>query len=134
MSGGRSKASDERELDRVFHCLADPARRKILALLREAGELSVSDIGKAFSMTQNGVSKHLKVLESAALVTRRIDGRVHWISVNWAALQPAYTWLHFHRSFWDERLEALVDYARSRSPTGADDSRGTSAGKESEEK
>jgi DNA-binding transcriptional ArsR family regulator len=111
MSGGRGKPRDEQHLDRVFHCLSDPARRKILALLREAGELSVGDVGKAFSMTQNGVSKHLKVLEGAGLVRRRVDGRVHWISVNWEALSPAYSWLHFHRHFWDERLEAFVDYA-----------------------
>jgi DNA-binding transcriptional ArsR family regulator len=95
----------------VFHCLGDPARRKIVALLREAGELKVSDVGKAFSMTQNGVSKHVKVLEQAELVKRRVEGRVHWISVNWAALQPAYEWLHFHHHFWSERLDALVDYA-----------------------
>jgi DNA-binding transcriptional ArsR family regulator len=112
MSGDRSKARAEKLLDRVFHCLSDPARRKILALLREAGELKVGEIGKAFAMTQNGVSKHLKVLEDAGLVTRRVDGRVHWISVNWPALQPAYSWLHFHHHFWSERLEALVDYSK----------------------
>lgn len=102
--------NDERQLDRTFHCLADPARRKIVALLREAGELSVGEVGRAFEMTQNGVSKHLEVLEEAGLVARRVAGRVHWISVNWSALQPAYDWLHFHRHYWNERLEALVDY------------------------
>jgi DNA-binding transcriptional ArsR family regulator len=112
MTSGRGKARDEQRLDRVFHCLADPARRKILALLREAGELKVGDVGKAFAMTQNGVSKHVKVLEEAGLVTRRIDGRVHWIAVDWASLQPAYEYLHFHHRFWSERLDALVDYAK----------------------
>jgi DNA-binding transcriptional ArsR family regulator len=113
MSGKRVKSREEQQLSRTFHCLADPARRKILALLREAGELQVGQVGRAFSMTQNGVSKHLKVLEDAGLVVRRVDGRVHWISVNWSALQPAYTWLHFHRHFWNERLEAFVDYAKT---------------------
>ncbi len=108
MSGRRAR--DEDALDQVFHCLADPARRQIIALLREAGELKVGDVGKAFAMTQNGVSKHVKVLEDAGLVTRRVDGRVHWISVSWPALQPAYQWLHFHHHFWSERLDALVDY------------------------
>jgi DNA-binding transcriptional ArsR family regulator len=111
VSSPRRSSRTERKLDRVFHCLGDPARRKILALLREAGELKVSDVGKAFSMTQNGVSKHVKVLEQAELVKRRVDGRVHWISVNWSALQPAYEWLHFHHHFWSQRLDALVDYA-----------------------
>ena len=112
MSSSRRSPRNERKLDQVFHSLGDPARRKILALLREAGELKVSDVGKAFSMTQNGVSKHVKVLEQAELVKRRVDGRVHWISVNWAALQPAYEWLHFHHHFWNERLDALIDYTK----------------------
>jgi DNA-binding transcriptional ArsR family regulator len=115
VSTKRPNPRGERKLDRVFHCLADPARRKMVALLREAGELRVSDVGKAFSMTQNGVSKHLKVLEGAELVKRRVDGRVHWISVNWEALQPAYEWLHFHHHFWSTRLDALVDYAKEKS-------------------
>ena len=114
MSARRTKARDEHELDRVFHCLADPARRRIIALLREAGELKVGDVGKAFSMTQNGVSKHVKVLEEAGLVERRVDGREHWISVSWRALQPAYEWLHFHHHFWSERLDALIDYTKER--------------------
>ena len=60
----RNKAREEERLDRVFHSLADPARRKILALLRESGELPVGVIGDAFAMTQNGVSKHVKVLRT----------------------------------------------------------------------
>jgi DNA-binding transcriptional ArsR family regulator len=102
---------DEERLNRVFYCLSDPARRKILALLRESGELPVGVVGQAFAMTQNGVSKHVKVLESAGVVNRRIDGRVHWISVNWSALQGAYEFLHAHQHFWSTRLDALVDYA-----------------------
>ncbi len=116
MSSARSKVRAEQKLDRVFHCLADPARRKMIALLREAGELTVGQVGKAFSMTQNGVSKHLKVLEDAGLIIRRIDGREHWISVDWSSLQPAYAWLHFHHHFWSERLDALVDYTKKEKP------------------
>jgi DNA-binding transcriptional ArsR family regulator len=101
----------------VFHSLADPARRKIIALLRESGELPVGVIGRAFEMTQNGVSKHVKVLEDAGLVRRRIEGRVHWISVDWAALQLAYEFLDAHRHFWNTRLDALVDYTRSQRGT-----------------
>jgi DNA-binding transcriptional ArsR family regulator len=117
MSVRRNKAREEERLDRVFHSLADPARRKILALLRESGELPVGVIGDAFAMTQNGVSKHVKVLEDAGLVRRRVEGRVHWISVDWSALQAAYEFLHAHHHFWSTRLDALVDYARSRDRT-----------------
>jgi DNA-binding transcriptional ArsR family regulator len=114
VSTARRSPRNDRRLDQVFHSLADPARRKIVALLREAGELKVSDVGKAFSMTQNGVSKHVKVLEEAELIRRRVEGRVHWISINWSALQPAYEYLHFHQHFWTERLDALVDYAKNK--------------------
>jgi DNA-binding transcriptional ArsR family regulator len=96
----------------VFHCLADPARRKIIALLRESGELPVGAIGQAFAMTQNGVSKHVKVLEQGGLVRRRVQGRVHWISIDWRALQVAYEFLHAQHHFWSTRLDALVDYTR----------------------
>lgn len=116
MTRASKNARSELQLSRVFHCLGDPARRKIVALLRESGELRVGEIGEAFSMTQNGVSKHLKVLEAANLVLRRVDGRVHWICVNWKGLQPAYAWLHFHHHFWNERLDALVDYAERKPP------------------
>ena len=97
----------------MFHSLADPARRKIIALLRESGELQVGVVGQAFAMTQNGVSKHVKVLEAAGLVRRRVEGRVHWISVNWSALQVAYEFLHAYHHYWSTRLDALVDYTRS---------------------
>ena len=105
--------SREERLSRVFQALADPARRRIIALLREAGELPVGVVAEAFSMTLNGVSKHVKMLERAGVVQRRIEGRVHWISVNWSALQVAYEFLHAHHHFWSTRLDALVDYARS---------------------
>lgn len=98
-------------LDRVFHALSDPSRRRIVGLLRETNELRVSDIALAFEMSLNGVSKHLKVLEAATLVSRRIDGRNHYLSVNWKALQPAYEFLHFYQHSWNQRLDGLVEYA-----------------------
>ena len=112
------KAQKDERLSRVFHGLADPARRKIIALLRESGELPVGAIGKAFAMTQNGVSKHVRVLERAGLVRRRIAGRVHWISVDWSAMQVAYEFLHAHHHYWSTRLDALVDYARTQHRQG----------------
>ena len=114
MSARRGKAGEEQRLSRVFHALADPARRRIIALLREAGELPVGVVAEAFSMTLNGVSKHVKVLEHAGVVRRRIEGRVHWMSVDWNALQVAYEFLHAHHHFWSTRLDALVDYARTK--------------------
>lgn len=114
LSPRRGKAGEEQRLSRVFHALADPARRRIIALLRESGELPVGVVAEAFSMTLNGVSKHVKVLEHAGVVRRRIEGRVHWISVDWNALQVAYEFLHAHHHFWSTRLDALVDYTRTK--------------------
>lgn len=113
----QSKAEREAQLDQLFHALADPARRKILALLREAGELSVGELAEAFAMSLNGVSKHVKVLEGAGVVHRRIEGRVHRLSVRWDALQPGFEFLHAHHHFWSSRLEQLVDYTLSRQAT-----------------
>ena len=123
MSARRGKAGEEQRLSRVFHALADPARRRIIALLRESGELPVGVVAEAFSMTLNGVSKHVKVLERTGVVRRRIEGRVHWISVDWNALQVAYEFLHAHHHFWSTRLDALVDYARTKGSSKKGNSR-----------
>ena len=108
----RSRMSDETQLNAAFAALADPSRRRILALLRETPELRVSDVAACFEMSLNGVSKHLKVLEKAGLVDRRVDGRTHWLSASWAGLQPAYEFLHFYNHFWNARVDALVDYLK----------------------
>jgi DNA-binding transcriptional ArsR family regulator len=108
------RAAKEEQLSRTFQALADPSRRQIVALLREADELKVTDIADAFSMSLNGVSKHLKVLERAGILERRIDGREHWLRVRWEALQAPYEWLHFYHHFWSERLDALVDYVTTK--------------------
>ncbi|WP_428265742.1 ArsR/SmtB family transcription factor [Haliangium sp.] len=104
------KQAREQRLDAGFRALSDASRRKIIALLREAGELKVGDIAAAFDMSLNGVSKHLKMLERAGLIRRRVDGREHWIRVEWAGLRGPYEWLHVYHHFWNERLDALVDY------------------------
>lgn len=109
----RAEAKEE-QLSLIFHTLADRSRRQIIELLREAGELKVGEIAEAFSMSLNGVSKHLKVLEKAGLVERRVDGREHWIRVSWASLQQPYEWLHFYQHFWSERLDSLVDYVKDK--------------------
>lgn len=113
----RTKAErlrDER-ISLAFQALADPSRRRMIELLREAGELKVGDIAKAFDMSLNGVSKHLKVLERSHLVVRRVDGRTHYIRVDWASLQQPYEWLHFYQHYWSERIDKLVDYVTAAS-------------------
>lgn len=100
----------EKSLDIIFHALSDSTRRKMIELLRESGELCVGDLAKVFDMSLNGVSKHLKVLEKANLIKRRVSGRTHYLSVNWSALQQGYEWIHFFQNFWNKRIDRLIDY------------------------
>jgi len=113
MSRGSAKEREE-ALSAVLACLADPSRRKIIELLREAGEMKVGDIAQTFDMSLNGVSKHLKVLEAAGLVTRRVEGRQHFLQVRWDGLQPAYEWLHAYHAFWSTRVDRLIDYVKEK--------------------
>lgn len=120
--GSEIRSRESKELDRTFGALSDPSRRRIIGLLREAGELKVTDLAEAFSMSLNGVSKHIKVLERSGLVIRRIDGREHWLRVNWSGLQAGYEWLHFYRQFWGARLDALIDYVEQQTRKEGSDS------------
>ncbi len=101
-------------LDRVFHALSDPTRRAILQRLatrpRTVGELS-----EPFNMSLNAVSKHLKALERAGLISREVRGRRHHCQLNPEALANAYEWLAFYERFWNERLDALADLVEERS-------------------
>ena len=109
----RGSAEREAQLSGVLAALADPSRRRIIDLLREAGELKVGDIAEAFDMSLNGVSKHLKVLEAAGLVTRRVEGRQHFLQVRWEGLQPAYEWLHTYHALSSTRIDQLVVYVKA---------------------
>jgi DNA-binding transcriptional ArsR family regulator len=93
-------------LDHVYAAIADPTRRAILGLLVR-GDTTVGDLAGRFPMSFNGVSKHVKVLERAGLVERRIAGREHWLALRPKPLGDASRWLENYREFWERRLEAL---------------------------
>ena len=93
-------------LDRVYGAIADPTRRAILAVLA-GGEARVGDLAARFPMTLNAVSKHVKVLEGAGLVRRRIRGREHLLRLDPRPLREAAGWLERYREFWELRLDAL---------------------------
>ena len=103
---------EDARLDETFAALANPTRRAILARLA-AGEASVNELAEPFNMKLPAISRHIKVLEQAGLVQRRIAGREHWLRVDWSALQLGYEWLHFYQLFWGKRLDALVDYVKN---------------------
>jgi DNA-binding transcriptional ArsR family regulator len=93
----------------VFAALADPTRRAMLGRLAQ-GECTVTDLARPFPISLPAVSKHLKVLERAGLVQRRIQGRIHHCRLKTQPLQDATEWLQACRAYWDARLDALEDY------------------------
>ncbi len=93
-------------LDDVFHALADPTRRAMLRSLA-AGERNIGELAAPFRMSFAAASKHVKVLESAGLVRRRVQGRSHICRIEPAPLAAAEKWLRDYERFWTERLDAL---------------------------
>jgi DNA-binding transcriptional ArsR family regulator len=96
-------------LDRVFSALSDPTRRSIVARLAR-GEASVTDLADPFDMSLPAVSKHLRVLENAGLIKRRVRGRVHHLRLLGAPLEDAARWIAHYRQFWDHQLDSLSAY------------------------
>ena len=96
-------------LDHTFSALADPTRRAILSKLAN-GEVPIMEIAAPFNMSLPAVTKHIRVLESAGLVTRRKKGRVNYCRLNAKPLQDAATWLVFYQKFWDAKLDSLTNF------------------------
>jgi DNA-binding transcriptional ArsR family regulator len=113
--GERSVAT----LDRVFAAVSDPTRRAILARLADA-DARVTDVARAFPISLNSTSKHIRVLEGAGLVRRSVQGREHILSLDAAPLAEAAGWIEHYRRFWSEQLAALDAFV-----TGLDDREGT---------
>jgi DNA-binding transcriptional ArsR family regulator len=102
-------------LDAIFAALADPTRRAILARLAQ-GEAAVTDLAKPFAMTQPAISKHLKVLERAGLISRGRDAQRRPRRLQAKPLAEAKEWLEGYRQFWEGRfqhLDALLDEMKS---------------------
>ena len=96
-------------LDATFGALSDPTRRAILARLSK-GEAQVTELAEPFGMSLPAVSKHLRVLEKAKLITRNVDGRVHRLSINPKPLKSAQSWIEHYEKFWKEQLSSLETY------------------------
>ena len=98
-------------LDATFAALADPTRRAILARLA-SGQASVTELARPFAMTQPAISKHLRVLERAGLISRRRDAQRRPRRLEAKPLAQATEWLERYRQFWEgnfQRLDALLD-------------------------
>lgn len=98
-------------LDLAFGALAHPIRRGILARL-SAGEASVAELAKPFKVSAPAITRHMKVLEEAGLLSRRKQGRVHRCRLEERRMKQAQQWLETHRKFWNAKLDALERYLK----------------------
>jgi DNA-binding transcriptional ArsR family regulator len=98
-------------LDAVFAALADPTRRELVARLAD-GESSVGDLAEPFAISLPAISRHLKVLETAGLVERTKDGRIHRIQLRADPMLEAVEWMARYGRFWETQLDALGHYLR----------------------
>jgi len=96
-------------LSATFAALADPTRRAILAHLAK-GEASVTELAEPFEMSLPAISKHLKVLERAGLITRGREAQWRPCQIKAEPLKDAMDWIEQYRQFWEERLDRLDDY------------------------
>lgn len=97
------------QLSVTFAALADPTRRAILAQLAQ-GEASVTKLAKPFQMSLPAISKHLKVLQRAQLITRSREAQWRPCRLEAEALKEAAAWIEQYRQCWEERLDRLDDY------------------------
>jgi DNA-binding transcriptional ArsR family regulator len=99
------------QLSRTFAALADPTRRRILARLAE-GDATVNQLAEPFPITVQAVSKHLKVLERAGLITRERSAQLRPSRLQGEALKEAADWLAGYRGYWEERFDRLGEHLR----------------------
>ena len=103
-------------LDRTMLALADPTRRAILQHLLK-GEARVTELARPFPISLNSVSKHIRMLERAALVRRRVEGREHILSLNPKGLDETAQWIEDQRRLWAWRLGELEPLLKEPTPT-----------------
>ena len=100
------------QLDETFSALADPTRRAILARLTD-GEATVSELADRFPVSLQAVSKHLKVLERAGLITRGRSAQWRPCRLRAAPLEEVTEWLQDYRRFWEESFDRLGEHLRA---------------------
>ncbi|AGZ43964.1 ArsR/SmtB family transcription factor [Actinoplanes friuliensis] len=106
------RSLSDTELDSAFAALADPTRRAILARLR-TGEAGVLELAEPFPISQPAISKHLKVLESAGLVSRHRRSKHHLCRLEPSRLKDVVDWLGTYREFWEDSFTRLDSYVES---------------------
>ena len=99
------------QLDAAFSALADPTRRAILARLA-LGETTVNELAAPFDISLPGISKHLKVLENAGLISRSREAQFRPCKLEVAPLKEVSDWVEAYRKLWEERFDRLDDYLK----------------------
>jgi DNA-binding transcriptional ArsR family regulator len=94
-------------LDRTFHALSDGTRRSMVHVLARGAPRTAGELGKQFQSAQPTISKHLRVLEEAGLVLRKVDGRVHRFTLRRKPMRDAERWLARHQAFWSGAVSQL---------------------------
>jgi DNA-binding transcriptional ArsR family regulator len=97
----------EASLDRTFRALSDRTRRSMIHALASGEARSAGELGRQFHSAQPTISRHLKVLESARLIERTVEGRVHRFRLRQKPLQEASEWIARHRQFWTGAVDQL---------------------------
>ncbi len=103
------------QLTDTFAALADPTRRAILARLAKS-EATVGELAEPFEISLPAVSRHLRVLEGAHLIERRVDAQWRMCSLSAEPLQAASEWIEFFRRFWEGRLDRVAEYLEKIKP------------------
>lgn len=116
------------ELNKAFAALADPTRRAIIARLA-AGEATVNELAEPFAMTQPSISKHLKVLERAGLISRGRAAQTRPCRLEPAPLRHIAQWADMHRNLWEESFERLDTFLQSTPSTRSTPTKGKKNGR-----
>lgn len=99
--------TDDERLSTLLKAVSDGTRRALLTQLCQHGESRVTDLAGQYDMSLNAISKHIKVLESAGLVSRKLRGRTHWIAADLQQTRVMSQWLESLQSIWALRLDRL---------------------------
>jgi DNA-binding transcriptional ArsR family regulator len=116
LSSPAVRGNRESQLDAIFHALGDRTRRALIAQLAKS-PARITELAAPFSMSLPAVSRHIRVLEEAGLVRRRVDGRVHHCMLRAQSLREAARWLKHYQDFWEGSLESLAKFVEPR-PAG----------------
>jgi len=104
---------NDKILTQLLKAVSDTTRRSLLTQLCQQGATRVTDLANHYDMSLNAISKHLKVLEKAGLVTRRTIGRTHWIEANLKKIGLIEAWFKELKSIWELRLERLDEIMKN---------------------